>query len=162
MITHQRLKDLLNYDPETGEFTWLASRTGTARAGTIAGRVNHGYRRISIDGTKYLAHRLAWLHVHGAWPAGDIDHIDMNRSNNRIANLREATTSQNKGNSRAYSNNTSGVKGVCWNKNGRFWQAQIRFQGKKLHLGCFGDINDAAAAYEKAAAELFGEFGRAA
>jgi hypothetical protein len=99
-ITAERLRQLLHYDPERGVFTWLsrpAERSWNTRfAGTRAGTINGlGYVVIGILGRRYKAHRLAWLYVHGEWPGRELDHINCDKSDNRIANLRPATRSQN-------------------------------------------------------------------
>jgi len=109
-----------------------------------------------IDGVFYLAHRLAWLFTYGVWPVMDIDHIDRDPVNNRIANLRLATCSQNGGNARISARNTSGIKGVCWHKNTKKWQAQITVNRRNHALGYFDDINAACAAYRAAAQVHFG------
>lgn len=116
-LTHSDLVRLLDYNPETGLFTWKAKRCGT-KHGSVAGSIDpsHGYRRIKIDGHLYLAHRLAWFYVCGEWPAHEIDHIDRARANNRIANLRPATRSENQCNKPRYSNNRTGAKGVHWHR----------------------------------------------
>ena len=95
-LTAERLRELLNYDPDTGEFRRCTSRGGAA-AGTLAGCPGGpgSYRIIRVDRVIFLAHRLAWLHSYGVWPTKDIDHIDGDKTNNRIANLREATRAQN-------------------------------------------------------------------
>jgi hypothetical protein len=157
MITAERLRKLLHYDPETGVFTWRMQR-GPAAAGAVAGSPHRdGYVCIGIDGRWYLAHRLAWLYMSGEWPENQIDHHDGKRSNNRIANLRPATHAQNQMNSRAYGQ--SGRKGVSWNR-GR-WQARIRVNRVLIHLGRFDDKEEAAAAYALHARKHFGEFARA-
>ena len=161
MITQVRLQELLHYDPKTGDFTWRVAR-GKSRVGASAGSItSEGYLQIGIDGERFKAHRLAWLYAHGVWPQQEIDHIDMDGINNSLANLREASRSQNEANKPANSRNTSGVKGVCWNKQRLRWQAVIGFEGKAYHLGFFTNINDAAAAYSAKASELFGNFARA-
>jgi hypothetical protein len=94
-LTAERLREILGYDPETGLFTRLV-RTGRIRAGEVAGTAHsRGYRSIVIDGRVYLSHRLAWLYVHGEWPPEQIDHINRNRADNRLVNLRAAKQSQN-------------------------------------------------------------------
>jgi hypothetical protein len=154
--THERLKELADYDPETGVFTWRASRP-RARKGAIAGTKRpDGYWAIAIDCKLCYAHRLAWLYMTGKWPTADIDHINGNKSDNRIANLRQATRSQNKANTPPPRHNTSGLKGVSLE--GRRWKAQIERDGKKCHLGLFDTPEEAYAAYCKAAREHFGEF----
>ena len=111
-----------------------------------------------IDGHSFRAHRLAWLYVHGRWPAEQIDHIDQNTSNNRLNNLREATASQNKANKSPRRNNLLGVRGVSREKGGRKFRAAITKDGHRLYLGAFGTVKAASAAYQKAANKLFGEF----
>lgn len=157
--TQDRLKELLCYDPSTGVFIWKVDRGGMAKADTVAGTIPKGqYCIISIDSIVYPAHRLAWLYVHGEWPKDDIDHINNNRSDNRISNLREATRSQNLQNASIMSNNTSGYKGVFWIKNKNRWSAQIKINGKRRRLGVFKTALDAHKAYCLAAKEGFGEF----
>jgi len=160
-ITQLRLKELLSYDPETGLFKWNVRRGRMAEAGSDAGSPNSaGYTSIVIEGRRYQAHRLAWLWVHGSFPAGFIDHINCVRDDNRISNLREATVSQNIANAGLRSDNSSGFRGVCWIKSAKKWQARIKWQKVAYTLGYFAEIADAKDAYAKAAAELFGEFVR--
>jgi hypothetical protein len=160
VITAERLRELLAYDPTSGGFAWRVDRGGLAKAGQIAGSRNGiGYVNIRVDGRDYSAHRLAWLHVTGAWPAGQIDHINGVRDDNRIANLREATNAQNQWN-RAHQGSVSGFKGVKWCKIQRKWRAELRKDGRKIHLGRFATAEEAHAAYCAAASEHFGEFAR--
>jgi hypothetical protein len=160
-LTAERLRELLDYDPETGIFTWRANR-GRARAGMVAGYLaRDGYRLIEIDGHPYQAHRLAWLYVFGEWPEGYLDHRDCDRDNNAIDNLRTANRHQNAGNSRISKRNTSGYKGVSWHKRDRKWQAQIYRDGKACSLGYFDDPEEAHEAYMDAAREYWGEFASA-
>jgi len=145
-LTQARLKELLHYDPDTGVFTWRETGPGR-KNGLIAGclRVD-GYWFIAIDQQRYLAHRLAWFYVHGYFPENDTDHINRIRTDNRISNLREASRQCNSRNSGLLSTNTSGIKGVCWNKNYSKWQANITDSGKQIYLGCYDTIVDAAKA----------------
>lgn len=163
------LRRRLRYDPATGDLIWLARngggrsiRTWNARfAGTVAGTpTTRGYRSILIDGQRYAAHRVAWLLAYGEWPQNQIDHIDGDRANNRLANLRPATQSQNALNSRTYKNNSSGCRGVTWKKSCGKWRAQITVDGEVKHLGYFDDFDDAATARKVAANTHFGEFAR--
>jgi hypothetical protein len=158
-VSAERLHELLDYNPITGLMTW---RTATAkrRAGAVAGGLNdNGYRIICIDRKSYLAHRLVWLFVHHVWPEGALDHDNGIRSDNRIANLRLASPSQNAANKRRARRNTSGFKGVTRTRQG--WCAQIWKDGKKTHLGYFDHPEVAHAAYMAAARRLFGIFARA-
>ena len=163
MITPERLRELLRYDPETGEFTWRVKRPGTRGEGSVAGcicrnRAGLKYRYIALDGRLYLAHRLAWFFVHRLWPRQQIDHADGDGLNNRIANLREASLAENARNRRAPTSNTSGFKGVSWVPKDKRWRAQIWVNGRNRHLGCFDDPAKAHAAYVAAASELHGDF----
>lgn len=159
MLTASRLREVLNYDPETGVFRWKMRRK--LRVGTIAG-TDHikGYRSIVIDREFYLAHRLAWLYVHGEWPTEQIDHINLDKKDNRIANLRLATNAQNHANKPLQSNNTSGVKGVVWDKARSKWIAQIKVGGKNIHCGRYVDFDEACAVRAEAMQQYHGEFAR--
>src|SRR5262245_57095359 len=96
MVTRERLLELLEYDPETALLTWKQDRGGKAKTGIVAGRLAaNGYIDITIDSRRYKAHRLAWLYVHGEWPPEEIDHRDLDKANNRLANLRPASHQQN-------------------------------------------------------------------
>lgn len=163
MLTQQRLRELLLYDPETGDFIRLVGRSGpNARAGDIAGCDNgHGYVRIYVDGKAYKGHRLAWFYMYGEWPK-EIDHINGEKSDNRLANLRPVTRSQNRMNCGAYANNVAGVRGVSWNARQKKWKAQIQRDGRKYGLGCFASRDEAADAYRSASRRLHGEFSRSA
>lgn len=149
-----RVRELLDYDRTTGKFTWRKTMGGTAWDGTDAGAKNSaGYILIKVDGKKYQASRLAWVHVHGVWPPAYLDHINGDKTDNRLANLRMATPRQNRHNSRAPANSTSGVKGVFWNRARSKWQARICLDAKtRQHLGYFNTIEEAKDAY--AAAEV--------
>jgi HNH endonuclease/AP2 domain len=158
-ITRARLRALLHYDRETGEFRWRKRMNARVRAGHIAGTLTRdGYRVIAINGRPYRAHRLAWLYVTGKWCSLVIDHRDGDPSNNRWNNLRRATRSQNSANRRVPRNNASGLKGVS-RYQGR-WRATIHKEGRRHYLGIFSTREAAHAAYEAAARKLFGEFAR--
>lgn len=162
LVNGFRLREALSYAPATGEFTWNISR-GRAAVGKIAGAESvKGYLRIKLDGHLYQAHRLAWLYENGCWPDGEIDHIDGDRKNNRIANLRVATSSQNKANTSLRITNTSGFKGVRWHRQRRRWEARITVSGREISLGLFDEREAAHAAYLAAAHSYFGSFARAA
>jgi len=164
-LTHERLLALLHYDPETGVWRWRITLGSHGHAGSEAGYIKRGshgphYRYIGVNGESYLAHRLAWLYMTGSWPIGHIDHRDCDGLNNRWANLREATHSQNAGNKARFKNNTSGFKGVTFNKGCQKFQAQIHFNRKLIYLGLYDTPEAAAAAYAAAAKQQFGEFAR--
>jgi hypothetical protein len=132
--------------------------------GTVAGTINgSGHRQIAIDGVKYYASSLVWLYVHGQWPENLMDHIDANPSNDRLANLRQATKQQNCANRGPQKNSTTGIKGVFF-RDGRScpWYAKICVNQKAIHLGSFLTKQEAATAYAKASTSAFGEFARAA
>jgi hypothetical protein len=157
-LTQEILKSWLHYDPETGVFTWLCGR----RAGRVVGsKRKDGYIHFEVAGTAYLAHRLAFLYVHGRFPKHTTDHINGVKDDNRINNLREATQGENVQNQRFPQDkitNTgkkkSGFIGVWWAKNNRLWCARITLNGKRFNLGYFKKVEDAAAAYIEAKRKL--------
>lgn len=150
-----------HYDPETGHFH-RKKAFGKLPAGSISGclRLRDGYWFVSMNGRQYLAHRLAWLYVHGEWPACQIDHANGDRRDNRLSNLRLCTISENRWNSKIRERNTSGYKGVTWDVNRKKWMAQIMAHRRKRHLGRFNTREEAHAAYQAAALKLHGEFAR--
>lgn len=148
-----RLWEELNYDPATGEFTWLRGKQGR-RADLSAGYISHGYLRIHIDGQTHLAHRLAFVMMFGREPSGEVDHIDGNTRNNAINNLREATRLQNARNRRS-------VKGYSFStarSQSSPYQARIKYDGRLHSIGSFRTEDAARAAYAEAANKAFGEF----
>lgn len=158
-LTAAKLRELLSYDRESGALRWRKRSNARSRIqiGALAGSIKGGgYREVEIDGIIYQAHRLAWLHVTGAWPAAEIDHRDLNRANNAWGNLRAATQAQNHANKRPYS--ATGFKGVV--QAGNRFQARIMSGGRNLFLGSFQTANEAAAAYRGAAKIVYGEFAR--
>jgi len=162
-LTLEQVQELLAYNSATGAFIWRAQR-GTAVPGRLAGSVEKdGYRRIKIYRKHYQASHLAWLLTTGTWPQNQIDHINGERDDNRIANLREATSSQNHGNSRFMRNSKALYKGITAARNGR-WVARIGAgaSGRQQHLGTFDTPEAAHNAYCEAAQRRFGEFWRPA
>lgn len=157
-VSRERLVSLLSYDANTGSFVWLANRR-CIRAGTVAGTVSsRGYLTIKIDGLLYPAHRLAWFYVNGVMPDKELDHINRRRLDNRIGNLRLATSGQNKLNTEIRTDNLTGVRGVSYCATRKKFVAQIAHQGKKKNLGRYASLSEAQAAYEIAALNLHGEF----
>lgn len=154
--TLEEMKEHLKYIPETGQFIRLTYKD--SHPSKIAGSPNnHGYIRIYVLGRVYSAHRLAFFFTHGRWPDGEIDHINGDRRDNRIENLRECSRFQNIQNVRRTKAN--GVpKGVFWDKRFQKWQVQIRANGRKVHVGYFKEITEAEAAAIKARQELHGDF----
>ena len=160
-ITQKRLKELLSYDPATGLFTWIKSRSHGA-AGCIAGTPhNTGYTYIGVDGRIYPAHRLVWLYVHGEMPSGELDHRNGIKTDNRFANLRLASNSANGANKPVYKNNKCGLKGVHLHKPSGRWKAQIKKDGRVRHIGLFACPTAAHMAYVSAAKRLHGEYANA-
>ena len=150
MVTQDRLKEILDYDPETGVFSWKKT-SNQIKSGSMAGSASSGgYIRFTVDGVRYSAHRLAWLYVYGEFPETDIDHVNRIRSDNRISNLRIASRVENCQNSSKRKSNSSGVVGVCWNIGHEKWQARIMHKGKSIHLGYYKTIEDAARARAEA------------
>ena len=148
LITQDRLKSLLTYDPDTGEFRWKIATARRTKIGCLAGAIsNKGYMRIQVDRRIYSAHRLAWLYTYGVWPTGVIDHINQNKDDNRLCNLRDVSLSVNARNCKLQKNNSSGYKGVSYWAHRRKWAAQIRTEGKNKLLGMFDTPAEAANAY---------------
>lgn len=149
-LTHQRLKEVLSYDPESGHFFWLNPASNRVRRGDCAGTLGlNGYIYIGVDGKRYLAHRLAMFYMEGCMPADMVDHINGISTDNRNCNLRHASVTVNNENRRgAQANNSIGVLGVSPSR-GKF-KAQIQVSGNNLFLGRFSTIESAQAAYIEA------------
>lgn len=163
-ITAERLRAILHYDPETGVWTWSVRPHGRShiRPGDRAGGPNNwGYWRIKIGQKAYQAHRLAWLYMTGDWPPRDVDHADLDKANCRWANLRLATPSQNHANVEPSIANTSGIKGVSYNKRHKKWRVFCCKDGVNEYVGAFSSKEEAATAYAKRAREMHGEYARA-
>ena len=162
ILTIETLRKILRYDPDTGKLFWrertpdlFSSGKQTAEhrcrrwnscfSGKEAMSVDDGagYSQGTIFNKKYRAHRVIWAIVNGSWPVNEIDHIDQDRSNNRIGNLREATSQENARNSCMRSNNTSGTTGVFWDKATQKWAARIMIDGQNKNLGRFRCITSA-------------------
>jgi HNH endonuclease/AP2 domain len=160
-LTQARLCELLHYDPHTGKFRWRVRKKRGNEVGTIAGcRIRWNYWCIHLDGRSYRAHQLAWLYMKGEWGRPLIDHRDGNPLNNRWANLRVSTGSNNAANRKRYRSNTSGYKGVSFHRRARKWTAYITKETRRYNLGYFATAEQAHKAYVAAARLLFGEFAR--
>lgn len=174
--TADQVRDRLDYDPTTGIFTWRPRLVRQGPEGAIDRRWNtrwayktsgsigtHGHLYIGLFGHLYLCHRLAWLLTYGEWPPGFLDHANNNPADNRIANLRLATQSQNCMNTKLRVDTTSGAKGVSWSKKRKKWVAYINLHtgSKRIYLGVFEDKEEAIAARQRAALQFFGEFAHA-
>lgn len=152
-IDSTHLREILNYFPETGIFTWKTDFLRKKLKGKIAGYTCKGYIVIGILGKKYPAHRLALIYTYGHCDSKDVDHINNIKTDNRIANLRFATRSENKQNLiKAKSDNISGYLGVS--KNGNGWSAKLHLSGKITRLGTYKTPQEAHTAYVKAKREL--------
>ena len=148
-LTAEYLRSILDYNPETGVFTWKVDRKRVKKGG-IAGNIHpSGYRFIRVAGRSYCAHRLAWFFYYNEWPKGHLDHKDRDRANNAISNLRECTPRENQHNSTS-SRGSSKYRGVSWQKSRNKWRAEIGANNKRVYLGSFDDELDAANAYREA------------
>lgn len=149
-LTQERLKEVLDYDPETGVFRWKYTEGRAIRgaeAGTIA---SNGYRVISINNKKHKAHRLAWMFLYRNFPISQIDHINQDRADNRIHNLRSVSALENGRNQKIRTNNSSGFNGVTWNKRDNIWTSGIRINNVRKNLGSYVYKKDAISARERA------------
>ena len=159
-ITKELLHELFEY--KDGVLYWKISRArNKIKPGDIAGSrmKKNGYLYISINNKLYRSHRLIFLMHYGYMPEY-IDHIDNNRTNNRIENLRHATASENQYNRRISRNNTSGIKGISWSNSSKRWKAQVMHEGVTTYLGSFTSLEKASEVLKKAREELHGEFAR--
>lgn len=150
-ISKEFIEKILSYDPDTGVIRWIGPRSRGKRPDLIAGsevRKANGkrYVQVVIQGRKYYAHRLIWVLVHGGLPDEDIDHINGDGTDNRLANLRRASRTENSRNMRRSSSNSSGYTGVTWHKKANAWLAQIVVGSKNIYLGVFKDIDSAVKA----------------
>lgn len=154
MITNEKFP-AIGYDELSGEFHWIIKGRGR-RYNKPVGCIYNGYRIIHTNCRSYLGHRLAWFFCKGFWPK-NIDHINTNRSDNRIENLREANVSENACNVKMYSTNKSGVKNVYWDKRENKWRFEIKKEGVKT-VKLFSDFNEAKEWADKKRKEIHGEF----
>lgn len=157
MLTQERLKEVLYYNPHVGVFVWKVSKPNRPRGSTAGGPAGK-YIKIAVDRKSYQAHHLVWLYVHGRFPAEQIDHIDGDKTNNLISNLREACQKQNSMNLPISARNTSGVKGVSFCNGPGKWCAAIKSGGKLLYRKFFETMEEAESEIRIARERLHGEF----
>ncbi|AYH33246.1 HNH endonuclease [Pectobacterium parmentieri] len=162
-LTKEQINNILLYDTKTGVFKWKVDRSNKVKAGSIAGTAgSNGYCRIKINGRLYQAHRIAWVMIHGETPPKEIDHINGNKLDNRACNLRAATRAGNCQNTSIRKDNSSGARGVSWNKRNKRWRARCNFNNKEHLIGNFTSKEEAIEAYAAFARNTFGEFYRGA
>lgn len=150
MMNQEILKELLIYDSKTGVFVWKIKPSKKVKVGNIAGTLSlQGYIKIRIFGKEYRAHRLAWLYEYGEFPEGILDHIDQNKLNNSISNLRIVTVSENGHNTKLYSSNKSGHKNIFWDKRVSKYSVSLCYNNKPKKLGYYKNIEDAIEARDK-------------
>ena len=156
-ISVNQLRSRVVYNPESGNFTWLHFKEcrpcwNSRFEGKMALNAPHsnGYLFGAINNQKIFSHRAAWALVYGVWPDGEIDHINHDKKDNRISNLRLVNRSANARNLSKARNNKSGMTGVFKHAQTGIWQAQIRVNSKSIHLGSFNEIEDAIAARRSA------------
>jgi hypothetical protein len=156
LLSRETLGRWLEYDPETGQWLWIVSYANV-HAGQVAGTISvHGYRIITLFGTKYRSGRLAWFYMTGEWPTEEIDHINRDKTDDRWVNLRDASRSENALNRDLQSNNTSSVRGVYWNVEKGKWAAQVK-KDNIIHFGGYFDyLDEALEARDLLALELQG------
>jgi len=156
-LTYKRMREVVRYDRQSGLFYWKVS-VGKAKRNEVAGHTDSsGYTKISIDGVKYFAHRLAWFYCFKVWPQKNIDHVDRCRSNNRIKNLRDVGQSLNGLNGSLRRNNSSGHTGVSYDPRRDTWVAYVNKDGRKKHLGAYGSPKIAAQARADVVSAFFAQ-----
>lgn len=159
-ICVNKIKELFQYDPDTGHIYWRTPGFGRPMdrpAGTVC---SNGYIGILIEGKRIYAHRIAWAIFNGEWPSMQIDHINLIKTDNRIINLRNVSNSQNGKNLPIYKSNTSGASGVSWDKHNSKWRAVIKVNFRQINIGRFSKFEDAVTTRKAAEEKYFGEFAR--
>lgn len=158
MLSLDRLNQVLTYNPETGVFNWKQAISNRVHVGAEAGAITrNGYRMIRVDGENLYAHRLAWMFVHGQMPDRIIDHVNLDRDDNRIENLRECDHSENNCNSYLRRDSPSGIKGVGWDSHREKWACSVRHRGRRLRKR-FDTLAEAENWVRSVRESLHGEF----
>lgn len=157
MITLSRLLELVRYNRKEGTLTWTEQASQKVRGKQVGSLDEAGYVVTTIDSEPVKVHQLIWFIEYGVWPTTMLDHKDRDKQNNRWQNLRESNSLQNALNTDIRRDNTSGVKGVTWNRRANKWQAQINRSGKCYYLGVFESLEEAKAVRETAFLKMFGE-----
>jgi len=155
-LTAERLRELVEYDQATGLFSRKVRVGRRSQLGPISNAPVRGYHYLSVDGTQYPAHRLAWFHVHGVWPNGEIDHMNGDGTDNRIQNLRDVDRRTNGENRHKVRKDSvhSGVIGVTWSEYHKKWKALIRVDGRLRHLKYCATKEEAREVYVQAKRQL--------
>lgn len=158
--SQERLKHLFTYDAERGTLIWKNPTSRRVKVGWDVGTINPvtGRRAVGVDRRHLYHYRLVWAWHYGDPGSAEIDHIDRDHTNDRIENLRLATTSQNGANRGLLKNNRSGHKGVSWDNQRQKWFAKIEVNRKQIALGRYDRLEDAVEARRRAEAQHFGEF----
>lgn len=160
LLVHAEVIRDIDYNPLTGVFTWKVKPNKNKQKGDVIGGrpTNTGYLRARYKKKLFFQHRLAWFYVYGVWPVRLIDHKNGNKADNRIDNLREASHTDNKANIKLRQDNKAGYKGVSWSSRDKYYLVQLSYEGKRMTIGYFHDLQEAADAYDKAAIQYFGEY----
>jgi hypothetical protein len=167
-LSYDKISECFKYDPDTGVFEWRHRPTDHFSSERYADQFNNrfsgklaftnstsgGYLRVRVFGVLVYAQRVAWLLHFKEWPSGDVDHLNGDQLDNRISNLRDVTPLQNMKNQSMRKDNTSGFCGVVWVKRKHKWRAQIRSNGRTVHLGYFTNFEGAKAARVSANSEM--------
>ena len=148
---------MFDYDKETGDLIWKVKRRGITNGAVVGCTTKEGYRQVRINNKSYLAHRIVFL-LHKGYLPKTLDHINGDRADNRIENLRPVTVNQNQHNRKLNKNNTSGHKGVSWCKRTNKWKAAVKLEGKRINLGAFDNLEEAAEVVRAGREELHGDY----